>query len=569
MDFDYGMDLEELNTRTSKEYYKGIKLLTSTSPAVKSLTKQDLKVLTYLAKAAAEFDTVCYKLDNHYNIDFLNWLEKQEKLGDPRASLAKKMFLSQKSIFSPDALGKQTSLAKGIKQPDGLGFFPDDLSADEFVKIIETMLNGGEENEVRKILNQRSVVVRDGKFLKAIDYVDYFPEFKAAAKQIRLAAKECEEGDFKDFLLKQAKALETADPELDAEADRAWAKLDETNKFEFTITRECYGEKLSQAVLSNKELMKRLSDLNIPVYTKDAVGARLGLVNKKGTNLLKKLKGLISVAAKYMPYSDEYDSPAENTNAEGQIAIDADIIALTGDEGAYRASIVLAQNLPNDDKLSVQTGGGRRNVYHRQIRANFNKKLYQNLINESQFKYFNPHASHLATICHENTHSLGPVSGSKLGAYSSILEEFKADMGMYAFLDEFKNAGYFSEEDCKEIMVTELASSFGKGKPTLSEAHRTRSVMIVNRMITEKAITFDKQGKLKFDFSKIKKTAKDMLAEVIRLQIDGDIKAAREYVQKWFVWSDEIDGVAEVIKKFSKKLNGYLISEFYEKLLQA
>ncbi len=568
MEFEYGMNLEELKMRTSKQCYKGIKLLSPTSPQIKSLSKNELEVLKHLAKAASYFDSVCFKLDNHHNQEFLTFLEMEEKKGDERAKLAKKMFLSQKSMFSPDALGNQTSLVKNLKQSDGLGFYPEDLSSKEFIHILNEMLDNGENEKVGKILNQRSIVVRDGKWLKAIDYVDAFSEFKEIAKNLRLAEKACEDKSFCDFLIKQAKALETADEKLDSLADKAWAKLDENCKFEFTVTRECYGDKLTGAVLENKKLMSRLKKAGIQVYAKDALGARVGIVNKRGTALLKKLKGLIGVAAKNMPFKDEYESLAEESSSEGQIAVDVDLVSLTGDEGAYRASVVLAQNLPNDDKLSVQTGGGRRNVYHRQIRANANKKLFKNLITESQFKYFNPHASHLATICHENTHSLGPESGSKLGAYSSIIEEFKADMGMYAFLDEFKKAGYFSEDDCKEIIVTELASSFCKGKPSLSEAHRTRSVMIVNRMIKEKAIKFDITGKLEFDYEKVKKTARRMLAEVIRLQIDGDTLGAKAYIDKWFEWTGELEHIAEIIKKFSKKLNGYLIMPFADELLK-
>ena len=51
-----------------------------------------------------------------------------------------------------------------------------------------------------------------------------------------------------------------------------------------------------------------------------------------------------------------------------QSMVDADLILLAGDVGAYRAGITLAENLPNDDKLSLTIEGGRRNVYHRQIR---------------------------------------------------------------------------------------------------------------------------------------------------------------------------------------------------------
>ena len=185
------------------------------------------------------------------------------------------------------------------------------------------------------------------------------------------------------------------------------------------------------------------------------------------------------------------------------------------------------------------------------------KKNYKKLLCEEQWEFYNPEADHWAVICHENTHSLGPQSKS-LGKYSSILEEYKADMGMYAFLDEFVAEGYFTEFDAKQIMVTGLFRCFMKGKPTLEQAHKTRALMICYRMLEEGAITLDENTKLHFDFEKIKALTKTMLAEVVRLQIDGDVKKAKEYIDKWFVWSNEVERIAEVIRGYNKTLNGYV-----------
>ena len=386
------------------------------------------------------------------------------------------------------------------------------------------------------------------------------------AKELKLAMQYSTDKKFNKYLELQIKAFEKADPMLDAEADKVWATLENT-KFEFTITRECYDEKLTKSIYENSELMSKLKQAGITVYAKDSLGARVGLVNKTGTKLLKKLKGLMGVAGKYMPYLNEYQMADEQPKT-GQVAVDADLVTLTGEEGAYQASIVLAQNLPNDDKLALKIGGGRRNVYHRQIRKRSNKKLYKNLICDEQFKFVEPEADHWAVICHENTHSLGPQSHNSLGKYSAILEEFKADMGMYAFLDEFVAEGYFSEHQAKQIMVTSLSKSFAKGKPDIKQAHRVRSVMICNRLISEKAITFDEDGRMRFDFEKVKKTTKTMMAEVVRLQIDGDVSKAGEYVSKWFVWTDAIEAVAEIIKKHSKMLNGYLITPLADEFLK-
>ena len=565
MTFKLAMTLKELKDRTSKRKYKAIKFLSRDSREVKKLSKEDLMVLCHLTRAAKKIDEVHFKLEDYRNEEFLKFLDAEIEKGDKKAPLAKRMFLSQKSMFSPDSLGNQTVLAKGVVKLAGQNYFPSDLSAEEFHQILNNMIDDGKIQEVKDILNQRSIVVRDGKQLKAIDFVDAFPEFQECAKELREAIKFSTDKKFNEFLELQAKALETADPMLDAKADKAWAKLDRS-KFEFTLTRECYDEVLTKTIFENKALKEKLDSFGIEVYTKDNIGARVGIVNKSGTKLLKKLKELIDVSAKFMPFKEEYENKGDDTKIE-QTAVDVDLVTLTGEEGSYQASIVTAQNLPNDDKPALKIGGGRRNVYHRQVRASVNKKLYKNIIAEDQFKYFNSEADHWAVICHENTHTLGPKSGAKLGKFSAILEEYKADMGMYAFLDEFANEGYFSGEQIKEIMVTSLSRSFLKGKPSLSQAHRTRSVMICNRMLETKSIVLGEDGKLHFDFDKIKATTKKMMSEVVRLQIDADVKKAEEYVSRWFVWTDEIAAVAEVIKAHSKMLNGHIVTPLADEML--
>ena len=60
--------------------------------------------------------------------------------------------------------------------------------------------------------------------------------------------------------------------------------------------------------------------------------------------------------------------------------VDADIAALTGDYALCRGGITTAQNLPNNDKPALQHGGGRRNVYHRQVRASVDKNQTQKIL---------------------------------------------------------------------------------------------------------------------------------------------------------------------------------------------
>ena len=80
--------------------------------------------------------------------------------------------------------------------------------AKEFKNIVSNMLDEGKDAEVKKILNQRSVIKRDGKYLKAFDYTEeYKKEFTAAAEELKKAAKVSTNKDFNEYLMLQAKAL--------------------------------------------------------------------------------------------------------------------------------------------------------------------------------------------------------------------------------------------------------------------------------------------------------------------------------------------------------------------------
>ena len=138
------------------------------------------------------------------------------------------------------------------------------------------MLKEGKKGEVEKILNQRSVVMRNGDELKAVDYVDYFKEdFEKMASELEKAAETSTNQDFNEYLRLQAKALRTADPMLDAYADKKWATLQDT-PLEFTITRENYSDEMTETVVENPELKALLDETGIVPVSKDCLGGRVG-----------------------------------------------------------------------------------------------------------------------------------------------------------------------------------------------------------------------------------------------------------------------------------------------------
>ncbi|MBE5735041.1 MAG: hypothetical protein E7361_01135 [Clostridiales bacterium] len=559
MDYIYNISEEEALKRTDKEYLTSIHLLDYNSPEYVNLSDSDKQVIYHLCRAGFWIEKIEYSLQNAHNIDFYHYVSNKD---DEYSKNVFRLLRAQKSINSLDTNGNMINLAKGISDNKGKNYYHFDMSIEDFHNVISRMLDNGMIEELKKVLSSRSVVEYDGDIFRAIDYVDYFhDEFTSCADELDKASKLSDDKDFASYLSLQAKALRVADPMLDAKADIAWAKLKDS-KIEFTITRECYDDELTTSLFANKPLMARLRNANIEVNAKDSLGARVGIVNTEGTKLLDTLSTLNDISGPLMPYIGEYSKSGQSVKSSSQIAVDVDLVAMTGDTGAYRAGITLAENLPNSDKLALKLGGGNRNVYHRQVRTTKSSELYKMLIHEDYLPYYNLEAGHWATIEHENTHSLGPVSGKALGEYSSLLEEYKADMGMYAFLREYEAAGAFTSDQTKQIIVTELYSSFLKVKPLMSQAHRVRSVMITNRMLQEGAIIY-KDGKLLFDFDKAIDCARVMLSEVVRLQIDKDIDMAKSYVEKYFVWTDTHEAIAKIIRENAKKLNGEVVAPIY------
>ena len=575
--YEINLSLEELQKRTNKDYLTTKKMLTVDAPEYLTLQEGDKQALKHLVKAARVLDKINMQLDNPHNLPFKEFLEREIENGNEKAKLTKILFDGQKGVCALDRESHMVELAKGIKMRAGKGVYPQDLEKEEFHKILIKMLKNGNIKEVEKILNQRSVVERDGEFLKAIDYIDKFSvDFAIMADEIEKAAKVSTNRDFNEFLELQAKALRTADPMLDAYADKKWATLQDT-PLEFTITRENYSDELTESVIENSELKKLLDENNITPVAKDFLGGRVGIINKKGTEAILNVKKFLPLMAQNMPFNDKYVQNINPDKESKQTMVDADLVTVSGDVGEFRAGITLAENLPNDDKLSVKLlDGGRRNVYHRQIRLITSddakekmKKRLNVMLNPELHKFYNDEADHWFTVGHENGHSLGPKSGTEgLGKYKSIIEENKADMGSLSFLDDLVKAGMYTEDQRTQIIVNFCTNSFLKSKPTMNQAHRVRTVMQANYFINEGAIKVNNDGKIEIDIEKAVPTARKMLTEIIEVQLSGDFKTAENFINKYFVWTDANETIAKELREVSKTLNGVVVSPLEEELLK-
>ena len=580
--FKIGLSTRELKKRTNEKYLGTINLLDVNSPEFAQLADGDKKAVAYLTKAAYALEDVYQKQEDPSNIPFRDEMRKRAANGDKNAAIVLKLYDGQKGIIANDSNAQKVILLKGHKKPEGAGLWQVNMPNEKIKQVLSKMIDDEQFEEVKALLSQRSVVKQDGEKLKAVDYTqEYKNEFTQAADAIEEASKVSTNANFNEFLKLQAKALREINPEIDAKADIKWAELKD-NPLEFTITRESYDDNITKYLLSDKTFAAKLEEKGIKAYIKDNLGVRVGIVNKKGTAELYNIKKYLNLFVENMPFKDEYKSKL-NDDIKQEMA-DVDLIAVTGDVGKYSAGITLAENLPNEDKLSLKMGGGRKNVYHRQIRMSSNEnkiKLAQNLLTPDLHKYYNPQANHWHTEIHENTHSFGPdTTNSHLGIWKDCIEEGKADMGIDV-TGKLVEAGKYTEEEEKQIYTSFIEDLIrqNKRKPNLDQPHRIRAMVQLNHYIKTGAVTIENQRHgflglllpkrvIHIDFEKAKKASRELLEQFVRLQIDNNFEKADKFIKENFVWTKEIESLAKVVRKYSKVLNCTVNAPLAEHLLR-
>lgn len=558
--YELNLSEEELNHILEKQT-REIKLVTHNFAAYQALSEGDKKAFEHLCRAAHLINDVALEQDNALNRPLLKALET-EALHSEYAAKALKLFKSLNGVAGLNGIDPEpVQIFKGLPLLKGRNFYPADLSVEEFQQILIKMAQKGMIDEIRRILSARTMVRREGSLLKAIDYTEYFAQaFSDIANELEVAAHYTTDSLLKDYLGWQAQALLQNNPEMDALADEHWAQM-QFNAIEFTISRENYEDEMTGTVYDYPLLADILKQNDIQVVSKDTLGCRVGFLNLSGTNLILESQKGLPLLALQMPFADCYKQSVRHDVK--QTMVDADLALLTGDYAMCRGGITTAQNLPNDDKLAVQRGLGRRNVYHRQVRAAVDlerqQKILDMLVAPELHAYIDVESRHYFVIGHENGHSLGPDNSYKnaLGVYQHVIEEHKANTVSIAFMHE-----QYSGDDLKKIYATWVLSLFLQAKPVLSKPHRVADLIEFNFLLENEAIFFDENKKLHIRFEKIQPVVYDLLKKTIEVQLSRSSQSAEEFINRWSNWGELNAYIAQCQKSLGLKPYIRLVADF-------
>ena len=567
--YELNYTIEELENMLQNET-TDITLLSKSSQEYQSLTPNNQKILDHLVKAANILNDVALKQDNALNIPLKKALE-QNASNDKQAELSLKIFNSINGVSGLNGIDKNPiTIFKNLTTPMGKNFYPQDLSVAEFHQILLKLFENNEIEKIKKILSSRTMVIRENNTLTPIDYTQYFQEeFTLIANELNQASLLTDDKFFHDFLINQAQALLNNNEEFDALADKNWALMQNT-PLEFTISRENYDDEMTPTVLENQQLKQLIKENSIEVIAKDSLGARVGIVNHQATTLLLQFKETMKELSSLMPHSTSYHQTISKEEDLKQTMVDVDLVALTGDYAAARGGITIAQNLPNNDKLSIKQGNGRRNVYHRQVRLSTDPKRTQQLLDTflhpSFHQYYNVEADHIFVIGHENGHSLGPSSEyqNSPGICKSIIEENKADSISISFMPEYVKRGIITEHQLKEIYTTWITRRLLLcSKPIFpTETYKIVDLIEFNTLLENQAIYFDENKLLHINFDKVSPSIYNLLEKVIDIQLSKSPKKAKQHIDRYTTWNNLHEYIAQTQQKLGVKKYKNIVSYF-------
>ncbi len=415
-------------------------------------------------------------------------------------------------------------------KPDGAGFYPADITREEFNAYLQKHPEKREEFE-----SGYTVIRRDGQGgLEAIPYSVYYGELlEKAAGYLNQAADITENGSLARFLRSRAEAFLSNDY---FESNMDWMDV-ENNIVDITIgPYEVYEDKLFNY--------------------KTAFEAFLCIRDPEESKKLEKLKSYLLKMEKNLPIPDQYKN--FERGASSPVSVVEEIFA-AGDTKA--GTQTLAFNLPNDER--VREAKGSKKVMLRNIcRAKFEKILRpiaSLLVAEDQLPMvtFDGYFTHI--LLHEFSHGLGPgiietdegeidVRKALRETYSSI-EEAKADVvgeyNIYYLIDE----GVYQDNLRKEAAVTFLAGFFRSVRFGVDSAHGMANLIAFNYFVEKGAYLYDGgSGHWSVDFEKIEDAVTSLSRKVLMIQAVGSYDEAKALIEKYGKLSAEAESSLERLK---------------------
>ncbi|WP_371396229.1 hypothetical protein [Fretibacter rubidus] len=407
--------------------------------------------------------------------------------------------------------------------PDGAGFYPADMTKDEFNAWIAA--NPDDEAAFK---SGYSVIRRDGDRLVAVPYsVEYKEPLTRASALLKEAAALSENASLKRFLDIRADSF-LSDDYFDSEM--AWMDLD--GAIEIAIgPYEVYDDKL----FGYKTAFESFVTIKDPEASKALA---------KYKNYLKDMEKNLPVPDSYKNFQRGFESPI----------VVADQIQGGGDNVPGVQTI--AFNLPNDERVR-EAKGAKKVILTNVLGAKYDRILApigERVLEAEQAALTVKKYMANNTLFHELSHSLGPGSiikdgrkttvNAELQELSSGLEEGKADvMGAYNIL-YMMSRGELPPHEREAFLATYFTGLFRSMRFGIDAAHGKGAAFQYSYFREVGAVTWlPEQERFRVNFNKLADAIGALTGQVVTIQGDGDYDNAKIFLDHY----GKLDTEAETV----------------------
>jgi Peptidase family M49. len=413
------------------------------------------------------------------------------------------------------------------KKPAGAGFYPEDMTKDEFEKWV-----AAHPADADNFHSTVTVIERQGGKLVAVPYSSAYRQLlEPAAQKLKEAASLTDNASLRSFLNTRADAFASNDY---YQSDLAW--MDANAPIEVVIgPYEVYEDQM--------------------FGYKSSFEAFVTVVDKQESEKLAVYAQHLKDMEKNLPEPDEY----KNLNRGNQSPIR--VVQEIFTSGNAREGVQTAAfNLPNDERVR-QAKGSKEVILKNVMQAKFEKTgrpIAEHVLDPEQVKYisFDPYFNH--TLFHELSHGLGPGIITKDGKkveyrillkdLQSYIEETKADvLGVWNILYAIDNK-LLTSFDANTLYVAYIADVCRIMRHGLEEAHGKGAAMQWNWYREKGAVVPDANGKFRVDFSKMKETTKSLATELLTIEATGDYQRAKNLLDKYGKETPEIHKMIDQLK---------------------
>jgi hypothetical protein len=418
--------------------------------------------------------------------------------------------------------GNKSFIATYGEKPLGANYYPSDITKEVFNAF----------DDPNKMSWYTLIRRDDAGKLKCVWYhEEYAQEIEKVAQLLEEAAELVSDKEFQTYLRLRATALRTDDY---LTSDLAWMDM-KNNKIDFVVGPiESYEDAFMgvKAAHSGQILIKDLEwSKNIEHFNE----------------VLPQLQAGLPVAPEYKTESATNSGDMNVYNA----------IYYGGDCNSGSKNIAI--NLPNDPRVHA-TKGSRKLQLKNSMEAKFNTILLpiaELLIDETQLKHVKFEDAFFQNVMfHEVAHGLGvkyTINSKKsvreaLEEYYSPVEEAKADIAGLYMVTQLYEMGEFPEKDLMDNYVTFMAGIFRSVRFGVASSHGKANMMEFYYLKERGAFVKNEEtGKYSVNFEKMKAAVAEMVNDIIVIQGDGNLEAAKK-------WVDTQSNIGEELQKDLDKI---------------